>query len=166
MCNQERIIEPTFVSDRELADYPFIVVAKCKKVPASSNHQYQDSTESVVIQGEWYTRLHILSVIKGNIETGEVDMKRELGITWEKDGTDLSSGTSTERLGDVHDVSKPIGPYFPCELRYFFRLEAYCNQPAPKSTAGMVQLVATVAALLLLGRSRRSKTLSTVDELT
>ena len=97
-------IVPNYVSDDELAKYPVIVVAKWDKAPWVPHHKYQMKG---IVQIESYTRLKILSVIQGKVEPGEVDLKMDWGITWQKDGTFVNSGTSTQLVGDVDDVTKP-----------------------------------------------------------
>jgi len=100
---------PPYVSDEELAAYPVIVVAKWDKAPAKSHNQYRDDDGlgQVVVKSEVYTSLNVLQVVKGNIEPGVHDLMIGWGISWQEDGTWLTSGTSTEILGDVKDVTEP-----------------------------------------------------------
>ena len=100
-------IAPPYVSDEELAQYPVIVVAKWDKAPVTPHYQYRDATKTVVTKIEAYTRLKILQVVKGDVELGEHDLLMNYGISWERDGTSVTSGTSTMLSGDVDDVTKP-----------------------------------------------------------
>ena len=106
---QALAIAPRYVSDEELAAYPIIVVGKWDKAPAVAHHQYEgnDATGKAIVKIEVYTRLNVLTVIKGKVEPGMHDLLLGGGITWADDGTFLNSGTSTQLLGDVDDVTKP-----------------------------------------------------------
>jgi hypothetical protein len=100
-----RGIAPPYVSDEELASYPIIVVAKWERAPATEHHKYR--SPGVVIKSEIYTRLNILSIVKGEAQPGVNNLMVGWGITWRTDGTYVNTGTSTQLPGDVDDVTKP-----------------------------------------------------------
>lgn len=102
-------IAPGYVSDNALAEYPIIVVAKWDKAPITAHHRYEGDKDfgKVITRIEAYTRLNILAVVKGKVEPGEHDLMVNGGITWLEDGTFVNSGTSTQLVGDVDDVTKP-----------------------------------------------------------
>lgn len=107
--HQAHAIAPRHVSDQELAEHPIIVVAKWDKAPAKSHNQYRQHNRlgRVVIKSEVYTSLNVLEVVKGPIKPGNHELMIGWGITWQTDGTNLRTGTSTDILGDVDDVTKP-----------------------------------------------------------
>jgi hypothetical protein len=101
-------IAPQFVSDEELAAYPIVVVGKWEKGPFKANHRYEDRGEQKVITAiESFTALNVLRVIKGDVKPGVHMLKRGWGIAWAADGGWVTSGTSTELLGDVKNVTQP-----------------------------------------------------------
>ena len=84
-------------------------MAQWENIPFTSNHQVENEEYlgKVITKSEYYTRLKILSVVKGNVEPGDVDLMLLRGISWNEDGTDVSSGTSTDMPGDVGDLKQP-----------------------------------------------------------
>jgi hypothetical protein len=101
---------PSYISDKELAAYPIIVVARWEKAPFKSHNEigpgpYGDWDG--VEEFEGFTNLHILRVIKGDIQPGIRRLMVGWGIGWQDDGTDIASYTSTELEGDVKNVTKP-----------------------------------------------------------
>lgn len=98
---------PRYVPDDKLAAYPIIVVAKWDKAPAISHNEYDKDHSNVVINIETYTHLNILATLKGKVEPGQRPLMMNWGITWDEDGTFVNSGTSTQLMGDVDDVTKP-----------------------------------------------------------
>jgi hypothetical protein len=99
-------IAPPHVSDEQLASYPIVVVAKWERAPVTDHNQYSNGGQ-VCVNFESHTSLNILTVIKGDVGQGKHDLMLIYGITWNDDGTFINSGTSTEMLGDVDDVTKP-----------------------------------------------------------
>jgi len=64
--------------------------------------------EKIIKRFEFYTKLKIIRTVKGDeIKPGEYDLKGSFGISWRLDGTGLESGTSTQILGDVDDLTVP-----------------------------------------------------------
>ena len=103
-------IAPKRYSDEELADFPIMVVAQWEKAAFRSHAQKRkdENGETVVERWEFYTKLKIIRIIKGDgVALGEHDLKGGFGIAWNEDGKGLQSGTSTEVLGDVDDVTVP-----------------------------------------------------------
>lgn len=98
-------IGPTYASDRDLAKYPIIVVAKWEKSAFKAHNEYDK--EKILVNEELYTRLNVLAVVKGKVQPGQHDLLVNWGIAWKKDGTELGSGTSTWMRGDVDDITKP-----------------------------------------------------------
>jgi len=101
---------PQYISDEQLAESPIIVIAKWEKAPFESHNKYKEDKElgTVVTADEAYTKLHILRIVKGTEMTeGEHDLMLGWGIAWSKDGTSLSSGTSSMIRGEVEDITKP-----------------------------------------------------------
>src|SRR5262245_40441786 len=80
-------IAPPYVADDELAAYPIVVVAKWDKAPVRPHHRYVGDKQEGITKIEAYTRLNILTVIKGKIEPGQHDLMMNGGITWQEDGT-------------------------------------------------------------------------------
>jgi hypothetical protein len=99
-------IAPNYVSDVELASYPIVVVARWEKAGFNRHAKHTECGQGV-LESEAYTRLNILSVLRGTIELGEVDLQINYGISWAEDGTFVNSGTSTQLVGDVNDITKP-----------------------------------------------------------
>lgn len=100
------MVAPRYVSDPELAGYPVIVVATWKSTPWRRHEKWSDDGYGIE-RWEAYTRLNILSVLRGNVEPGEVELLKSPGIAWPADGSWVTSGTSTEMVGDVRDITKP-----------------------------------------------------------
>jgi hypothetical protein len=103
-------IAPPFMDDAELAQSPIIVVAQWEQVPFTPHLKYRDDDElgQVVVAFEAYTKLRILRVIKGKgVKPGEHHLMTGMGISWSEDGEWVSSGTSTELIGDTKDITKP-----------------------------------------------------------
>ena len=101
---------PRMVTDEELARFPIIVVAKWEKAPFRSHTRERVNADGEVVVERWehYTKLKILRKIKGaRFLPGEYDLKVDYGIAWNQEGKNLESGTSTQILGDVDDVTKP-----------------------------------------------------------
>lgn len=100
---------PNYVSDPELAAYPIIVVAKWDKVPVTDHSQYynNDPSSNTFVTTEYHTKLNVLGVVKGKIGLGQHDLLFGWGISWDDDGTELNSGSSTQIAGDVDDITKP-----------------------------------------------------------
>ena len=97
-------------SDEELAQFPIIVVAKWEKAGFRSHAKKPKNSrgEAVVEQWETYTKLKIIRTIKGDgVLPGEHELMIGYGISWDKEGKGLESGTSTQILGDVDDVTVP-----------------------------------------------------------
>lgn len=103
-------IAPNFISDAELAQSPVIVVGQWENAPFTSHNKYRDDfgSDQVIADSEAYTKLRILRVIKGSdLKPGEHHLMTGLGISWSEDGAWVSSGTSTELLGDVGNITQP-----------------------------------------------------------
>ena len=103
-------LAPRYLSDEELAHSPIIVVAVWEKAAFESHEKVEEDKElgPVVMKSEAYTKLRILRVVRGsNLAEGEHDLLVNYGVYWSKDGTQLSSGTSTDLPGDVQDTTKP-----------------------------------------------------------
>ena len=109
-------IAPRNYTDAELANFPVIVVAqweKQKKDKASVFRRHckivkNERGEKIIKRFEFYTKLKIIRTVKGDeIKPGEYDLKGSFGISWRLDGTGLESGTSTQILGDVDDLTVP-----------------------------------------------------------
>ncbi len=99
---------PPYISDKELAGYPIIVVAKWEKAPFSSHHKYIDEKQRRgIARIEAYTKLHVVRVIKGDVKPGVQPLMVGCGIGWKKDGTWLNSASTTQLFGDVRDITKP-----------------------------------------------------------
>ncbi len=95
-------IAPAYLSDRELASFPILVVARWEKAPFAAHHDIQGNVARHI---ENFTQLHVLRVIKGDLAPGQHKLMVGMGIAWQEDGTGLSTGTSTELPGDVQDVT-------------------------------------------------------------
>jgi HEAT repeat protein len=104
-CGDATAIAPPHVSDVELAKYPIIVVAQWEKAPFVENNRHV--SENAIDRIESYTRLKVLSVVKGKVEAGDHELLVGPWISWKDDGTFLNSASSTLLLGDVPDVTKP-----------------------------------------------------------
>ena len=101
---------PGYLSDEELAGFPIIVVAQWERAGFEAHHEYEKREDfgTVLVTAETYTKLRIVRVVKGpELKAGQHDLMAGMGISWRKDGTRLSSGTSTDLLGDVQDITKP-----------------------------------------------------------
>ncbi len=108
--NKAQAIAPRYMSDQELAESSIIVVAQWEKASVESHNRYRENEDlgPVIIESEAYTKLRIVRTVKGaKLKPGQYDLKVGWGISWSKDGTWLSSGTSTELPGDVQDITKP-----------------------------------------------------------
>jgi len=103
-------IAPRIYSDEELAKFPIIVVGQWEKADFRSHIKESENEqgEAVVEQWETYTKLKIIRTLKGTgISPGEHELKIGFGISWDKEGKGLETGTSTQIPGDVDDVTKP-----------------------------------------------------------
>ena len=100
---------PPYVSDEQLAGSQIIVVAKWEKSRFEPHCKTVNdpSLGTVVQESEAYTKLHILRIVKGDVVAkGDQTLMVGFGISWSDDGQYLNSGTSTELMGDVQDVTK------------------------------------------------------------
>jgi len=103
IANACRALGPNYISDEDLAKSSVIVVAKWEKAPWKDHVKYGGQG---IVASEGFTTLHVLRVIKGDIKPGKHPLLVGWGIAWNKDGTGLETGTSTEVLGDVKDITK------------------------------------------------------------
>src|SRR5262245_7575813 len=74
-------IAPPFISDKELSEYPVIVVGKWEKAPFEPHNRYRDNVVTAI---EAYTKLHVVRVIKGSIQPGVHDLMVGYGVSWSK----------------------------------------------------------------------------------
>jgi hypothetical protein len=102
-------MEPGFISDEELAQYPIVVVAKWDKAPFRAHQRYSTNNNlgQVVTAFEAYTELNVLRVIKGPVQPGVTTLKVSYGVGWSTNGDRVTSATSTELPGDVETVAEP-----------------------------------------------------------
>lgn len=98
---------PRYVPDTELADFPIIVVARWNKADFQAHHRFSDDDggRRVITRVEVYTTLEVLQTIKGDVRPGFKRLMVGSGIGWSRDGTYVTSASSTELLGDVADVT-------------------------------------------------------------
>lgn len=97
-------IIPIIPNDLELAESPVIVIGYWPKT--AFEHRAKEE-HGVVTNSEALTDLQVIKVIHGEVRTGRNRLILRYGIDWQKDGKGLQSGTSTEVMGDVQDVSVP-----------------------------------------------------------
>jgi hypothetical protein len=109
LCHTCRASTPSYISDRELADLPIIVVARWDKAKMDVHVHTSNEAGSgeVVDHYEVRTKLVIDRVLKGNIALGKHKLLFGFGVGWYKDGRGVSSASSTEIPGEVDDVTKP-----------------------------------------------------------
>jgi len=101
-------IAPAYVSDDELAKYPIVVVAQWKRGEFKPHHCYRrEDNENVIVAVEAFTELEIVRVIRGDLKPGTAKLKVGGGIGWSKDGSGVTSASSTELPGDVDNVTAP-----------------------------------------------------------
>jgi hypothetical protein len=101
-------IAPAYVSDDELAKYPIVVVAQWKRGEFKPHHRYRrEDNENVIVAVEAFTELEIVRVIRGDLKPGTAKLKVGGGIGWSKDGSGVTSASSTELPGDVDNVTAP-----------------------------------------------------------
>lgn len=93
-----------YYSDGELAAWPIIVVARWEKAPFRRHDLEKDG---VVERMEFFTKLHVLRVIKGDVKPGVHTLMINGWLLWRPDGTGLHEGISTIYPGDVDDVTQP-----------------------------------------------------------
>jgi hypothetical protein len=84
------------VTDEELARMPLIVVARWP----NAKRIYHD-------RGECHTELIVERVLKGNLSPGRYQLLFLSDISWQPDGTGLTSYYGPIRLGDEYNVTKP-----------------------------------------------------------
>jgi hypothetical protein len=102
-------IAPPYVSDRELAAKPIIVVARWAKAKMDPHLRYgrEPGLGKVIDRMEVRTELVIERVIQGDVTPGTHKLLVESSIGWGNDGRFLGTTTSTMLMGEVEDVTKP-----------------------------------------------------------
>lgn len=103
--NYTAAIAPPYVTDEQLAASPIIVVAQWDKASIEQHDRY--IAWNAVDRIEAHTMLNVLRVIKGPITPGIRPLMMTSGIAWRDDGKWIESGTSTQMLGDVQDITLP-----------------------------------------------------------
>jgi len=99
VVSQAMAVSPPFVSDRSLAEAPFVVVARWDGAPF---------IDASVVKGNWevQTQIVIERVIKGDINVGKHTILVGYAIGWSKEQPWVMSYTSTQMRGDC-DATKP-----------------------------------------------------------
>lgn len=104
LCSNSLAMGPGYLTDAELVKYPVIFIAQWEKAPFVA---HRDPNDASVARIEAYTRLRVLEVIRGDVKPGEVELKIGWGISWNKEGKEVYSGTTTYLPGDVENVTAP-----------------------------------------------------------
>lgn len=102
LAMQAWAMAPSYISDEEFAKYPIIVVARWNKPEFQPHHRQEGN---VIKDIEAFTQLEVVRVIRGDVQPGNNKLKIGWGISWSKNGEYVTSGTSTELLGDATNIS-------------------------------------------------------------
>lgn len=96
-------VAPKFITDKELAEYPIVVIAKWNK---AALRFHNDVEENICKETETHTEIEISRTIKGDIKSGKHKIILARYILWDSNGSELATYTSTMIYGDVNDVTK------------------------------------------------------------
>ena len=94
-------IPPPFISDQEMARFPVIVEARWDRRPFRAHYDVEDNA---LKNGECFTKLTVLRVIKGDLKPGEHELLPGYNIGWSETGGEPMSFMSTQMCGDVEEV--------------------------------------------------------------
>jgi HEAT repeat protein len=92
------------VWDDALVQKPLIVVALC---PSPSAERHDLIENNAVLQAEGHTEVVVERVIKGDIRPGRYKLLYGWGVDWPEDEGLPADHTSSNRLGEVEDISQP-----------------------------------------------------------
>lgn len=96
-------IPPPYVSDRQLAHFPIVVIAQWDGSPITDHSRIEGN---MMRDLELRTHLKVIRVLKGNVEPGVQPLAITDNFGWDENGS-VATYTSTEMLGEVEDVRKP-----------------------------------------------------------